>query len=265
MMKRILVVGGDRRQSLLAGLLRDLGAVDTLAVPDRPDTAAPGMYDLLILPTPTLDAHGYIRAAAPLAPATLLPYCGASTRVFGGALNGGAGLPAPLGAACDLLADPTVKALNGRLTAEAFFALPRAGKGLTGSRCLVLGWGCIGRPLSLLLRSFGASVTVAARRQTVRAEAEGLGLRALPFSDVHGAWDFVCSTVPACTLTDAQLAEMGPDCLWFELASAPGGLPARVPDGLTLVPAGGLPGKYLPRAAAEVLRGGIARALEGAL
>ena len=93
MMKRILAVGGDRRQSLLAGLLRDLGAVDTLAVPDRPDTAAPGMYDLLILPTPTLDARGYIRAAAPLAPATLLPYCGASTRVFGGALNGGAGLP----------------------------------------------------------------------------------------------------------------------------------------------------------------------------
>ena len=263
MMKCILAVGGDRRQTILAGLLRELGQVETLAVPDWPDTAAEGTYDLLILPCPTLDSKGKLRAGS-LEAADLLPFCGPQTRVLGGGLTGKGNLPAPLDRAEDLLAAPLVKAENGRLTAEAFFALPRAGKGLTGARCLLLGWGCIGRPLSFFLRGFGASVTVAARRAEVRAEAAGLGLHAVPFSEVRGAFDFVCSTVPARTLTDAQLAALGPDCLWFELASAPGGLPASVPAGIRVVPAGGLPGKYLPRAAAEALYAELVRILEGA-
>ena len=261
-MTRILAVGGDRRQTVLAGLLRRLGQVDTLAVPGWPDTAGEGTYDIVVLPCPTLDSEGNLRAG-PLEAADLVPFCGPQTRVFGAALPRTAQLPDPLWRAADLLIDPRVKAANGRLTAEAAFFLPRKGRSLQGSRCLVLGWGCIGRPLSLLLRSFGADVTVAVRRETVLAKAEGLGLRAAPFSELTGSWDFVWNTVPAQALTDAQLAGLGPDCLWIELASAPGGLPARIPDGVERQPAGGLPGKYLPDAAAEILFGGIVRAMEG--
>ena len=282
MMTRILAVGGDRRQTLLVRLLGGLGQVDTLAVPDCRDTVEDRTYDLLVLPCPTLDPSGNLRvgsatvpySAGPdpaggtkrrLKPEDLLPYCGPKTRVFGGGLPGRAHLPVPLERAEDLLADPRVKAANGRLTAESVFFLPRKGKSLSGARCLILGWGCIAKPLSLLLRAFGAQVTVAARRETARAEAEGFGLTAVGFSEIGGAFDFVYNTVPAQTLSGAQLAGLGPDCQWVELASAPGGLPDSPPAELARVAAGGLPGRYLPDAAAKVLFAGIVRALEGSI
>ena len=282
MMTRILAVGGDRRQTLLVRLLGGLGQVDTLAVPDCRDTVEDRTYDLLVLPCPTLDPSGNLRvgsatapyAAGPdlagdtkkrLVPGDLLPYCGPKTRVFGGGLPGRAHLPVPLERAEDLLADPRVKAANGRLTAESVFFLPRKGKSLSGARCLIFGWGCIAKPLSLLLRAFGAQVTVAARRETARAEAEGFGLTAVGFSEIGCAFDFVYNTVPAQTLSGAQLAGLGPDCQWVELASAPGGLPDSPPAELARVAAGGLPGRYLPDAAAKVLFAGIVRALEGSI
>nr|MCR5551749.1 hypothetical protein [Oscillospiraceae bacterium] len=110
-----------------------------------------------------------------------------------------------------------------------------------------------------LLRAVGAAVTVAARREVVRAAAEAEGHSARSFADLRGPFEFVFNTVPAQTLSAAQLSGLGPDCLWIELASAPGGLPAPIPADLTCLPAGGLPGKYLSESAAAVLFEAILR------
>ena len=261
--KRILVVGGDRRQTFLARRLEALGEVETLAVPDCPDTAGTGPADLLILPCPSFDAAGRLRAGEGLRPESLLPRVGPETRCFGGALAGRRGLlPPALRKALDLLADPTVAAGNGALTAEAALALTllRTEDSLQGKACLVLGWGRIGKPLSRLLEAAGAAVTVCVRRDEVRAEAAGFGLRSVLVPALSGAFDRVFNTVPAPVLTPAQLAGLGPDCLWIELASAPGGLDPAAP--LALLPAGGLPGRLTPKAAAEILYRGILRSIE---
>ena len=64
---------------------------------------------------------------------------------------------------------------------------------------------------------------------------------------------------PLCDDCANEYSGLGPDCLWIELASAPGGLSAPIPADLTCLPAGGLPGKYLPESAAAVLFEAILR------
>ena len=65
------------------------------------------------------------------------------------------------------------------------------------------------------------------------------------------------NTVPAPALAPAALDALGPDCLWVELASAPGGLPEGRAGSLRVLPANSLPGRRLPRSAAAVLLEGI--------
>lgn len=262
--KRILVVGGDRRQTYLAERLTALGEVETLAVPDCPDSARDGPCDLLVLPCPTFDGSGNLRAGEGLSVDALQCRVKPETICFGGALDGKRSLlPPALHDAADLLADPEVAAENGRLTAEAAVSLTlrRTEDSLHGKHCLILGWGRIGKPLSRLLRALDGSVTVGARRREVRAEAESLGFCASRLEDLCGPCDLVFNTVSARVLTPEQLRDLGPDCLWIELASAPGGLDPTA-SALRLLPAGGLPGKLLPRAAAEALYQGLLRYLK---
>lgn len=251
MKPRFLVPNGDARQTALARRLTSLGRVDS--VPDG------GAYDGIVLPVPArlIPGTDVLPAAENRPEIRLAPLIGPQTRVFGGAFSGL--LTPPLDRAVDLLADEETAEANALLTAEAALMLPRAGRSLRGARAAVLGCGRIGRPLSGLLRAVGAAVTVAARREAVRAAAEAEGHTALPFADLRGPFDFVFNTVPAQTLTSAQLSALGPGCLWIELASAPGGLPSSKPEDLILLPAGGLPGKYLPESAADVLFEAIQR------
>ena len=150
---------------------------------------------------------------------------------------------------------------NAALTAEAAVGLllresPRA---LQGSRCLILGFGRIGKLLAQKLAAFGAQVSVAARRETDRALAEALGYGSLSFEKpegVIGDFEYLINTVPARVLSDAALCCVSPEALLLELASAPGGFDPTLARniGLNVVTAPGLPGRCAPLAAAELLR-----------
>lgn len=262
MEQRILAAGGDRRQTWLAGLLPALGRTDTFLVPDCPDTASSEPYDVLVLPCPCLDRTGRIRAGeSGFSPEILRQWMKGDTRVFGGALGAVTETLRPhCRSVTDLLWDPFVAAENARLTAEA--ALPLAMRALetgpVGLRCGVLGYGRIGKCLAALLQAHGARVRVTARRPEVLAEAESQGFAACFPADYSCREEVLFNTVPAAVLRPDQLSGAK---LWVELASAPGGLPETRPEGLQILPAGGLPGKYLPRSAAEVLYRGILRQL----
>ena len=275
----VLLVGGDRRQTFLARCMAEPGRgaaagsraperVDTLAVPGLPDTARPEPYALVILPCPCLGAGGRLRGAGEGLPlSALAPFLGPETRLCCGAPGAAAeALRSRCACLFDLLEDPAVAADNARLTAEA--ALILAEQTLEASvadlRVAVLGWGRIGRRLAELLLAHGAMVSAAARRRESRAEAAAAGCESCDFPELGGGFDLVCNTVPARTLTEAQLQKLGDGCVWMELASAPGGLPDPAPEHLRLLPAGSLPGKILPRSAAEVLFAGILRHEAGA-
>ena len=200
-----LLVGGDRRQFWLSRLLVGEGRVCTLGVPGLEDSPPEAPADVLILPTPCLDGAGLLRRASGegLDPARLSGLCDARTRVYGGALPADLRhrLP-PCGRITDLLADPAVAAVNGRLTAEAAAELAeeRLEGSLFGLPCLVLGYGRVGQPLAALLNALHARVTVAARRPGARAEAAQLGCAVRDFPDAPEPFAVVFNTVPAPSL-----------------------------------------------------------------
>lgn len=137
---------------------------------------------------------------------------------------------------------------------------------LRGAKCLVLGYGRIGKLLSHRLQGLGAHVTVAARKYADLAWAEAYGLRALPIGRLSGAlggMQVIFNTVPSPILDRGLLAEVAPSCLCVELASRPGiDLAAAEELGLTAVWARGLPGKTAPVTAAAAIRDTLYHILE---
>ena len=280
-----LLAGGDRRQFWLSRSLVSRGRVFTLGVPGLEDSRPDRPADVLILPTPCLNAAGLLRGPGEgLDPAALEGLYNEHTRVYGGALPGDIRERLTgCGPVAELLADPAVGAANGRLTAEAAVALAaeRREGSLFGLNCLVLGFGRVGKPLAALLDGLHARVAVAARRPGVRAEAAQLGYSVRDFTiseafplggrcpSAHTGADegvlrqqqpdIVFNTVPAQALSQRSLDALGPDCLWVELASAPGGLPEGYRPAFAVLPANSLPGRRLPRSAAAVLLEGILR------
>ena len=163
----------------------------------------------------------------------------------------------------DFLSREPVAVANAAATADAAVALAveRSGESLNGKRCLVLGFGRIGKLLCHRLRGLGAQVTAAARREEDRAWMRAYGYDALSIGRLHGALDgfaMVFNTVPAPVLDHALLGELPKECLLMELASRQGFAPlAAEKRHLPVVKASGLPGRMVPRTAAQILRNAV--------
>lgn len=272
---RYAVVGGDRRSALLARLLLRQGhrvhsfALEKAELPaeiprDLSLHACVYGADCVLLPTPA-EKGGLLYAPLGLSAAGMDEVVGALWP--GGLVIGGRFSPRTAELAQraglrieDLMRRPDYVLGNAAITAEGAIGLllRESERTLLHSRCMVTGWGRVGRLLALRLRALGAEVTAAARKAADRAEAEALGLRALDYGaleGVAGELDFVVNTVPARVLSDALLCCLPGEALVLELASPPGGFdPVLAKNiGLRALAAPGLPGTSAPMAAAELL------------
>ena len=158
---------------------------------------------------------------------------------------------------------------NAAVTAEGAICvlMENCDSTLWRSRILVCGWGRIARLLTLRLLALGAEVCVAARRADARAEASALGAESCEFAALAeriGSFDGIVNTVPARVLDDAVLCSAAEGALLLELASAPGGFEKTLAEniGLRVLSAPGLPGRYAPRRAAEILCEAIYASIE---
>jgi dipicolinate synthase subunit A len=83
------------------------------------------------------------------------------------------------------------------------------GKGqLTGSECLVIGYGKCGEILADKLSKFGAKVTVMARKESARAKAAAYGLNTCTFelSQVGlNQFAYIFNSVPSMIITEEFL------------------------------------------------------------
>lgn len=172
----------------------------------------------------------------------------------------GGGLPESLGG-YDYLKDEAFLYDNARITAEgAVMLLGAHTKGTVfGMDVAVIGMGRIAECLCPLLSALGARVTVYARRSEVLARARAMGARTVRFSGVLPVsvvqHDAVCNTVPHVLLDRALLASARPELLLLELASLPGGFDMNAVQefGMEYADGRGLPGRYAPRAAGELI------------
>lgn len=137
---------------------------------------------------------------------------------------------------------------------------------LSGSRCLVTGFGRIGKALAWMLRGVGASVTVSARKPEDLAWIELYGYTPVKTEEILKAGDFdlIFNTIPAKIFTEKVLAGMHPPALLMDLASLPGGVDFEEAEkrGIRTVHALSLPGKTAPRTAGEIIKNTIYAMME---
>lgn len=250
---RVLFIGGDERMIYAA---RELCA-DTLYLGENINVS--GKYGAIVLPVP-LSKDGE-NVDCPLGQ-TRFPFGGISEFAEENSVVFAGGSSPALEKICrengytlkNYFALETLTLKNAKLTAEAAVMLMiQSSKGaLLGSETLITGYGRIAKFLAKALSALGSKVTVAARKPEVRALAELDGYAAVDTSDMRGIigkFEYIANTVPAQLFAENDFENS--NAVYIELASLPQEPTKSLckKHGLNYVFAGGLPGKYSPKAA----------------
>jgi dipicolinate synthase subunit A len=279
----IAVLGGDRREGFAAARLAAGGwrvttfgcplpeGCESLAAPDAP-TAVDGVSAVLA-PALGADEDGVLHHL-PEHPAVRLD-AGLLGRVPRGIplLTGrrGPGFSAAVAAGLRLVEygqEEDYVLLNAVPSAEGAIleAQCAGGRTVAGARAVVTGYGRTGEALARCLLALGARVTVAARGGVARARAETAGCAATPFQGLPDAArraHLAFNTVPACVWTEPALAALPRGAVLIDIASGPGGVDWRAARylGVPASQALGLPGRYFPRTAGDIVARVAARLL----
>ncbi len=251
------VLGGDARNRWAARHLQESGhTVRCFGVPDMPDTPLPFYIERLILPFPSCQG-ALLRGHSAIPMEEVLQHVDRDSTVWGGLLGAWREALEHHGSVVrDLYGTEPLTTANAIPTAEGAIQLAMEHTPITlhGARCLVIGFGRIGKILARKLHGLSARVTVTARKPTDIALAEAMGLQTdLTGRYLHGLgqYDFIFNTVPATVLSEEQLNALSPACLLIELASAPGGFSQEYckEHQLNCLFAPGLPGRCAPKTA----------------
>lgn len=260
-MKKFLFIGGDKRMEYAADYISGAYHVDRLNGGDMPE----GRYEYIVLPLPVSRDGAHINAPfaeKPLPFGLISQYAAENAVVFCGGANEaveaicrGMGLKF-----INYFADEPHTLKNAVLTAESAAAI-LAGcndSSLFGSMAAITGGGRVAVYTARLLKAFGASVTLCARsaEQRTRAELDGFSTADIgELPAVCGRADFIINTVPAELFDEGVFPAMKRGAVYLELASLP---PEPYKSrsekhGVKYIHAPGLPGKYSPKTAGEII------------
>ena len=290
---RLIFVGGDERMAYAARSLASRGFDALFGAADAKKArlllAERGFGDLrserLCDAAASLDSRGALVLPLPVsrdgvnvsdslfceqtAIASLFVSLSPGTRVFCGAA-GSVVTDAARDARLELVdyyADEKILIANAALTAEGAIAelirlSPRA---LMRSRAVVFGYGRCASQLVRRLVALGSRVTVVARSADRRALAETDGAQAVAPSDAAAACgeaDLAVNTVPAPVIGAREAASLAArGAFVLELASRSGLSPEA--EGLVRVAAApGLPGRFSPATAGELVASYVAAHME---
>lgn len=170
----------------------------------------------------------------------------------------------------DYAKDDFFERMNALPTAEGALAIVLAETAITvcGMRVGITGFGRVARATAYLFRAVGADVTIFARREEIRTEAESMGYHAFALKALDGTasdFDALINTVPACIVTRDVILRMTAETLILDLASMPGGveLSAAREKGIRVIHALALPGKYSPKTAGAIVGETVLSLLSG--
>lgn len=264
MKKTFGVVGGDRRQNELAGLLRRDGhEVFTYGLGEGMPIVPALEADVVILPLPLEGTDGGLNCREEAVSledifAALRP----EQRILAGQVKPWhremaekRGLTLE-----DYFLREELTVANAAITAECALqvAMEQLESTLGEMNCLVLGFGRIGKLLCRRLQGLGCRVTAAARKPEDLAWIRAYGYNAVKLSELKGrlgSFDLVFNTVPAMVLDGNMVGALSPRCLCVDLASVRGiDADAARERGIRYLWARGLPGKMAPHTAAKALR-----------
>ncbi len=235
--------------------------VDRLNGADMPE----GRYDHIVLPLPVSRDGAHINAPfseEPLPFELVSRYAAEGATVFCGGAN------STIEKICrdmelkfiNYFADEPLTLKNAVLTAESAAAIlaGSSDSSLFGSETAITGGGRVAVYTARLMKAFGASVTVCARSAEQRTKAELDGLSAADLTElptICGRADFIVNTVPAELFGAEVFSRMKRGAVYLELASLPPEpYKSRAGQyGVQYIHAPGLPGKYSPKTAGEII------------
>lgn len=155
---------------------------------------------------------------------------------------------------------------NAYLTAEGAVAavMSRMNGRLGDARCLVVGYGRIGRALTEILINLGAKVSVATRSKAKFSRISESGADAVEMKELSDALEdkqVIFSTPPSMVIGKNMLDRVRRDALIVDLASPPYGVDvdAAAAMGIKAWREPNLPGRYCPLSAARVLYNAVLR------
>lgn len=278
----VLWIGGDKRQIVAENIMNDLGWNTSACLNDKINLVKGKQYEdfqlalqenkVILFPLPiTKDGIFLNCAVQKLALTDIFDYIGHDALILGG------NIPE---AVCHALKGKGIRFIdyyneelqigNALLTAEGAvgIALCEMPITLSGANCFVVGYGRIGKILALKLQLLGANVTVGARKPTDLAFAKAYGYETLCIQDGIPSnrlpqFDVIFNTVPIRLFDGNVLKAMNKRALYIELASFPYGIDPEkaVAHEIRLIQAGGLPGKYAPISAGQILAENVVRIL----
>lgn len=276
--KRVLVIGGDKRQIYAANKAEQeqndvaVYGFDNCHSPDndrilKVKTLNEGIreYGIILLPVPMLGKNGEINM--PLSETALFPEEFFKNDISGKAIFGGK-ISSDFKSAAekqgarvyDYMEREELAVLNAVPTAEGAIsvAMNESITTLFGTKCLVVGYGRIGKILSRYLSALGCSVTVSARRYSDLAYIKSNCMTAIRTNDIASCladFDIIFNTVPFLIFTESRLRQLKKDALLIDLASAPGGIDFESAKqlGIKTRIALGLPGKVAPKSSGEII------------
>ncbi len=263
----VCVLGKDGRTHAISQRLSQLGCrVRCLSQvaseqQDKDDKDSIRNAKTVILPTPAFRDDGCVYGTdPPIGAAELFDILQKGSTIYGGRIPATimhrakeAGI-FPI----DYMAMEEVQLRNAVPSAEGaiMLAMQELDVTLDGADVAVFGYGRIGRALTWRLQSWGAAVSVAARKPAdlVRISLDHAAPISIPpegITSLEQNFRVIFNTVPARIFSSEFLSTLSRETLLIELASAPGGWSPEqaAAYGLHVRYAPGLPGIYAPRSA----------------
>ena len=270
------IAGGDLRSVYLAKALIKEGydvSVFALGEANLPKEAKqienPNEFEKaenIILPLPCSDGEGFLKTAfskQKIKLSEIVEHLQKGSVLMGGLLPEKiVSMAEKRGVSvCDYYFREEFAVRNAALTAEAAAAtlMEMLTESISTVPVLILGHGRIGKLLSAILKALDAKVTVAARRYSELAWIRSEGMEPLEFRNLDmelPKFRVVFNTVPAMVLDREKLVLMDRSAIVIDLASEPGGTDFEAAEelGITAKKALGLPGKFAPKTAGEIVR-----------
>lgn len=161
----------------------------------------------------------------------------------------------------DILDYEEMTLLNAIPTAEGVIkiAIQETDFTITGSKVMIIGYGRIGKVLTKMFNGIGAEVFVIVNTLSAKAQAEGLGYKAIMYQDINiclSNMDVIINTVPSPVLTKNNLIYIKETSLIVDISSPPFGINYDESKnyGVKVLWARALPGQIAPKSVAIYIR-----------
>lgn len=264
---KILIAGGDMRQIFCAEKLAgkydicvsgiDDEYITEKILPYKNDNSAE-KFDCAVLPIIPFDEVGNINTpcfSGKLSTAKIYSMLKKNAVVFVGNDDKRVWEKFPETAVVNYMSREELCLKNAIPTAEGavMTAIRELPVTLNGTSVLIVGAGRIGTALTMILRGFGADVTLAVRNGKGVAKARILGVKSVFTKEMGSDYALVFNTVPELIFDRERLFGFDKNTLFIDLASRPGGIDfdGAAELGRKVIWAQGLPGKTAPVTAGE--------------